>query len=174
MLKTKTSTKIRSEKDPPLLLADACWIAVASLLKEHPSESALTLQEIVERLETAKLTSYPRSSIAAHLSQHCVANVPPTSGKYRLLWRQNDGRLRLFRPDDFAHPARRGKDRPRREDIPDKYRYLLEWYQQTYSRQSSGACDPVLAMAGVGREVWKGIDPDRYVAELRSGWNAED
>lgn len=173
MLKTKNTTKIRNEKDH-LLLADACWIAVALLLREHRSVSAFTAQEIVERLETTKLTSYPRSSIAAHLSQHCVANVPPTSGKYRLLWRENDGRLRLFRHDDFAHPARRGKDRPRREDIPDKYGDLLDWYQQTYSRQSSGSSDPVLAMVGVGRKAWKGIDPDRYVAELRSGWNAED
>ena len=31
--------------------------------------------------------------------------------------------------------------------------------------------DPVLAMAGVGAEIWEGVDPDDYVRALRAGWD---
>jgi len=34
--------------------------------------------------------------------------------------------------------------------------------------------DPILKMWGLGREIWKGVDPDAYVAELRADWNAEE
>ena len=147
---------------------------MALLHKDHPSKKAFRAKEIAERLEKERLTSYPRTSIAAHLSQHSVANVPPTSAKYRLLTRESDGRLRLFRTGDFQHPARHGKDRPRREDIPERFRSLLDWYQTIYLGKHSPSLDPVLAMAGVGKEIWQGIDVDQYVDELRSGWPAAD
>lgn len=31
--------------------------------------------------------------------------------------------------------------------------------------------DPILEMGGMGEEIWEGIDPDRYVKELREGDN---
>jgi len=30
--------------------------------------------------------------------------------------------------------------------------------------------DPILALSGLGKEIWKGVDPDEYVRELRKGW----
>lgn len=30
--------------------------------------------------------------------------------------------------------------------------------------------DPILKMWGLGREIWNGVDPDAYVAELRADW----
>ena len=27
--------------------------------------------------------------------------------------------------------------------------------------------DPILKMSGLGKEIWKGVDPDNYVKELR-------
>jgi hypothetical protein len=174
MLRARKTAKRTSSRDAHVRLADACWIAVALLHKDHPSKKAFHAKEIAERLEKERLTTYPRTSIAAHLSQHCVANVPPTSGRYRLLTRESDGRLRLFRIGDFEHPSRRGKDRPRREDIPARFRTLLDWYQKTYLGKASPSIDPVLAMAGVGKEIWQGIDADQYVDELRSGWSASD
>jgi hypothetical protein len=174
MLRARKRSKQRPAREAHLRLADACWIAVALLHKDNPTKKAFRAKEIAERLEKERLTTYPRTSIAAHLSQHCVANVPPTSGKYRLLTRESDGRLRLFRIGDFVHPARHGKDRPRREDLPARFRPLLDWYQKTYLGKPSPSIDPVLAMAGVGKEIWQGIDVDQYVDELRSGWTAAD
>ncbi|MGH9670091.1 MAG: hypothetical protein ACRD3A_08275 [Terriglobales bacterium] len=94
-----------------------------------------------------------------------------------------DGTLRLFRPGDQVHPARRGKAQPRREEIPKKYHYLLEWYEQYYAPESRALSqatdrrliepDPVLAMRGVGKEIWRGVDADAFVASLREGWSGE-
>lgn len=30
--------------------------------------------------------------------------------------------------------------------------------------------DPILMLSGLGKEIWAGVDPDRYVQELREGW----
>jgi len=30
--------------------------------------------------------------------------------------------------------------------------------------------DPILALSGLGKEIWEGVDPDEYVRELREGW----
>lgn len=30
--------------------------------------------------------------------------------------------------------------------------------------------DPILALVGLGEEIWKGVDPDQYVQKLREGW----
>ena len=51
-------------------------------------------------------------SISAHLSDHLVANVPASSGKYRMLFEDSPGNLRLFRPGDLTHPSRLQRRRP--------------------------------------------------------------
>jgi len=33
------------------------------------------------------------------------------------------------------------------------------------------AKDPVLSLSGLGKEIWKGIDADQYVKELRESWD---
>lgn len=33
-----------------------------------------------------------------------------------------------------------------------------------------GKEDPILALSGLGKEVWEGVDPDAYVRGLREGW----
>lgn len=119
------------------------------------------------------MTEYPRSSIYAHLHQHCVANVEPSSGKYRMFTRLADGRLRLFQPGDYVHPKRRGKIHPEPEALPSSYRELLDWYDRQCAKPRSPAVDPVLAMRGVGKELWRGVDADTYVASLREGWGGE-
>ncbi|MDZ7262475.1 MAG: hypothetical protein ONB05_10270 [candidate division KSB1 bacterium] len=30
--------------------------------------------------------------------------------------------------------------------------------------------DPILALSGLGKEIWVGVDPDDYVREMREGW----
>ena len=156
-----------------LLLADACWIALASLQRERPSQEGFETKEVLQRIQAEELTAYPRSSIYAHLHQHCVANAEPSSGKYRMFTRLPDGRLRLFRPGDYTHPKRHGKTHPEVEAVPAAYRELLDWYQQVYAQGRSRSADPVLAMRGVGKALWRGVDSDAYVAELREGWSGE-
>lgn len=161
-------------------LADECWIALALLHREHPQQKAFSATEIRQRMVREWGAGNLRPGVMAHIYQHLVANAEPVSGRYRMFYRLPGGALRLFRPGDEAHPARRGKSLPQREEIPRKYHYLLAWYEQEFSTNGPPArtqkrmreeLDPVLAMQGVGKEIWEGIDADAYVAELRSGWD---
>ncbi len=36
------------------------------------------------------------------------------------------------------------------------------------------ADDPVLAMRGVGKEIWAGTNADEYVLSLRSNWAGDE
>jgi hypothetical protein len=45
-----------------------------------------------------------------------------------------DGLRRLFRAGDPVHPYRGGKMYPRRDEIPEQYRYLIDWYVNEYNQ----------------------------------------
>lgn len=48
--------------------------------------------------------------------------------------------------------------------------HLLELRKQSRTNSRSAGQDPILALRGLGKEIWKGVDPDEYVAKLREGW----
>ncbi len=37
-------------------------------------------------------------------------------------------------------------------------------------KKTTEAKDPVLRLQGLGKDIWKGVDPDGYVKGLREGW----
>ncbi len=85
------------------------------------------------------------------------------------------GRLsrRLFRPGDAYHPKREGaKTVPEKEDILERYHALLDWYFKEYVHHHISAPeeDSILALQGLGKEIWADEDPDEYVRSLREGW----
>ena len=113
--------------DSKFLLADKIWIAVALLPQEFPLRQDFTKEEIRERMRvTGLMDGLKPGSVAAHLKEHLVANVPPSSTKYRMLFQTTPGgNLRLFRPGDFTYATRRegrklSKSAPEREDLPPK------------------------------------------------------
>ena len=80
---------------------------------------------------------------------------------------------RLFRSGDSYDPAREGgKIIPERDQIPDEYRYLLDWYNREFAGREPANADKssILALRGLGRELWAEEDPDAYVNRLREGW----
>lgn len=157
----KTTAEIR--------LADEVWIATALLHREHPGAVDFSLKEIEARLIREKLTDDPRPGIYPHLSVHCVANRPPDRGRYRMLFETAPSRRRLFRPGDPYHPKREGgKILPDRHEIPSKYHHLLDWYERKWV--PAPPLDPLLALAARYRDLWKTVDPDDYVRELREGF----
>ncbi|MGA2571752.1 MAG: hypothetical protein ABSF23_14645 [Terracidiphilus sp.] len=160
-------------------VADRIWIAAALLQRESPSRSAFSKREISERLEAEGLAAgVERGTISAHLDQHMVANVPPSSGKYRMLFETAPGSLRLFRAGDLTHPARFQRRKPAKaipnlNEMPERYRYLLDWYA-AWSRQAQVATpqmqfeeDPLILLIGSGREIWADEHADEYVENLR-------
>ncbi len=117
------------------------------------------------------------NSLNAHLNQHCISNLPPSSGKYRMLYETTPGgNLRLFRPGDLTHPARvlrrkPSKIVPKREEIPEKYWQLLDWYE-VWSKEALNALinyddDPLIRLIGSGKHIWADEHADEYVENLR-------
>ena len=152
-----------------LRVADEVWIAVAHLHRELPARADFTLKEIEARLRRENLTGTVRRGVYPHVSVHCVANLPPNPARYRMLFSTGPSRRRLFRPGDSFHPKRDGgKTVPRRDDIPDEYRRLLDWYHEKWAPRTGD--DPLVEVARKHRIVWKGTDPDEYVRRLREGW----
>ncbi len=153
-------------------LADEVWVATALLHREQPGREAFTPQEIRDRAEQEAAGTPLRPGFYPHVSQHCVANRAPNPGRYRMLYATGQGR-RLFRPGDpYDRRREGGKTVPRREDLPARYHYLLDWYHAEYAPAGRGpeTPDPILGLRGLGKEIWAGEEPDAYVRRLREGW----
>jgi hypothetical protein len=158
-------------KNMPRRVADVCWAALALLSHENQARSGFTAREIRDRIHQEWGEAGLRPGVQPHIYQHAVANAQPSAGRYRLLYRLPDRTFRLYRPGDDYHPQRSGKTQPSRSELPSDYHYLLDWYEQEYAQNPSGKeQDPILALWGLGSEIWEGVDPDAYVRDLRSGW----
>lgn len=117
-------------------IADAIWTATALLHSENPEATDFSVQEIVGRAVGENLVGGFKAGLQPHASWHCVANKAPNPGRYRILFETSRGRRRLFREGDSSHPDRQsGKIHPRRQDLPQQYQPLLDWYDAVYSKQ---------------------------------------
>jgi hypothetical protein len=159
--------------DTELKVADEVWIATALLHREHPESPDFTVEEIVKRAKQEGLHKPFRPGVYVHAVQHCVANRPPNPGRYRMLLETRPGHRRLFRDGDPYHPQREGtKITPVRENLPNEYSGLLNWFRD-WSTQASGNAtrnDPLLALRGSGKHLWADEHADEYVRRLRKGW----
>jgi len=163
------STTVKTQ----LKVADEVWIATALLHREHPQSKDFSIEEIVERARKEGLYKPLRPGVYVHVVQHCVANRPPNPGRYRILYETSEGRRRLFHKGDPFHPERDGgKTTPRREDLPDKYDDLWDWYVEWDRKHAQDLIknDPLLALRGSGRHIWADEHADEYVRRLREGW----
>ena len=159
----------------PILVADEAWLGLALLHREHPESESFTAREILDRVKAEHASAEIRPGVQVHIYQHNVANIE-RSAPYRMFWKLHD-KYRLFRPGDHAHPSRNGKTKPKREQLPPKYHYLLDWYENEYSAKAKAMKeedDPILQMRGLGKEIWAGTDPDEYVRSLRSNWHGDE
>ena len=87
-----------------------------------------------------------------------------------MLFETRPGNRRLYRPGDPIHPEREfGKHIPPAEALPDNYRTLIDWYRKEYAirRSVPSVEDPILALRGLGHEIWRDENPDEYVRMLR-------
>ena len=171
-------------------VADAVWIATAMLHRACPDRADFPVAEIVAQVATEKAAGVEMhaSSVQAHVSVHCVAGKKPQPNRVKMLTETSRGRRRLYRPGDPCHPERRsGASLPDRNALPPAYRNLLDWYRYDYLtqaayvtgepelslREAGGAwlvVDPILALAGSGKEIWADEDADAYVRRLREDW----
>ncbi len=155
-------------------VADEVWIAVALLHREHPEREDFTVSEVVEEARARRISPELRPGVRVHATQHCVADRRPNPGRYCMLTATRGGRRRLYRPGDRIHPNRLGaKIAPEREDIPEAYRPLLDWYYGEYQKRGPGdldAGDALLDLRGSAADLFADETPDQYVERLRSEW----
>jgi hypothetical protein len=159
-----------------LRLADRIWLAVAMLQQQFP-DMAFSKTEIRQELDRSELGNGTNpASVNAHLKQHLVANVPPSTGKYTMLFETKVGFLRLYRSGDFIDPRRRSgrgsKHMPRREEVPSQYHPLLDWYTEWSRQQGANNVvdwenDPLIRLIGSGKHIWADEHADEYVENLR-------
>lgn len=165
--------KITVASQEAIKVADEVWIATALLHRSHPDRKDFTTGEILEKARAQAITGELRPGVRVHILQHCVANRAPNPGRYRMLYATGKRTRRLFRLGDPYHPAREGaKVVPEKEELPEKYQPLLEWYWSEYGRPAAVTPDrdPILGLRGTGKEIWADEDPDSYVRRLREGW----
>jgi hypothetical protein len=149
--------------------ADTVWVAAALLQRERGRDADMSVAEIVDR--AAELNGASRSTLQTMASQHLVATARPSPDKYRMLTAVGRGRRRLYRPGDPVDPGR--LDSPTHPEIgslPAGYRELVDWYRSELAPGLDE--DPMEELVRYAREsgVWRGIDADQFVAELRAGW----
>src|SRR5437660_239928 len=122
---------MKSQIQIKMKIADEVWIAAALLHRENPEATDFSIEEIVDRARREGLHEPLRPGVYVHIVQHCVANRPPSPGRYRMLVETAPGRRRLFRTGDSYHLAREGsKIHPAVDELPEQYRDLLEWYRK--------------------------------------------
>ncbi len=175
--------------------ATEVFLATALLHREQPGRSDFMIQEIVSRAAQENITGEMRAGVNVHASQHCVANRPPNPAKNRMLYATGKHSRRLLLPGDEIHPERTGRIFPDPDEVPEKYRALVDWARKRYEnaplgtpsgdaaesappadRKSEGAqsseqwLNSLFELQGLGREHWKNVDPDEFVRQLREGW----
>jgi hypothetical protein len=158
-------------------LADRIWIAVALLHQSSPLREDFTKDEIRQKLrEIGLMDGLKPGSVAAHLKEHMVANVPPSTSKYRMLFETRPGYLRLFLPSDPVDAQRQSrrpsKQSPNRDEIPEEYWPLLDWYARWSERRVNSVPqsyddDPLIRLIGSGQQIWADEHADEYIENLR-------
>jgi hypothetical protein len=148
-------------------VADQLWIAVASLQREKGLNADFSVKEIMERAKQIDPKGASRPGLRVHVSKHCVAGKPPDPGNYRMLHETGRGRRRLYREGDPSHPGRRqGKSFPFPQDIPERFRDLLDWYKKVNAPVSHNrTADPVGATAETLMELF-GIMNEQDAEEM--------
>ena len=149
--------------------ADTVWVAAAQLQRERGRDADMSVAEIVER--AAELNGSSRSTLQTMASQHLVATAKPSPDRYRMLTAVGRGRRRLFREGDpFDSDRIDARTHPDGDALPSEYQHLVDWYESEYAAASAENAMGELIRYARESGVWRGVDADKYVAELRSGW----
>ncbi len=109
------------------------WVATALLHCENPGRRDFTVAEIVARAVAERPASGFRSILAECAICEGVANFAPDTVHSCVLTATAPDRRRLFREGDERHAGRsNGKNFTR--DLPERYQFLVDWYNTVYQR----------------------------------------
>lgn len=179
---TPAANRLDQTKMLNLSVADAVWIATATLHEGHPAKdlhphnrvgAGFSTEEILEQVRKLQLTDKAINSVRQHINQHCVANRPPQPNRTCELFALGKGYRRLFRPGDSVAEGRL-YSRHKPAVLPAEFLYLDAWYSDWCKRHNAKPEeDPLIAAIGIGKHLWAGEDAVEYVARLREGWEED-
>jgi len=154
-----------------LSIADTIWLATALLHRTHPNARGFSHETILRKVGELDPSLNPRS-VSTHLSTHCVATKKASPATLRILSEAADGSLRLFRSGDSFHPTRgAGRTTPKPNVLLPQYSHLLQSQAEAPSARldESPVEDPILAISGVGKEMWKKLGGgEAFIRALRA------
>gem|GEM_PF-3448977 len=161
--KTDDSTSSQSE---PLKVADAIWIATATLHQQSPNQEGFERRDIVEQVEKMNLlTPFVFRTVWQHVDRHCVANREPKPNRTRMLFDKGHGIRSLYKDSDYSVPLRKGAPtHPEWSSLPMEFKDLQRWYEEEWNASS---VDPLLALEG----TWTFGHAEEYLRNLRQGWD---
>ena len=171
-----TATPLAPIDGVSLRIADEGYLATAQLHRDYPQRGDFFNHEIESKVRD--MFGDERAGVKMHISQHCVANKPPSPSVLRMLYEPAPRRRRLFRAGDTAHALRTGPSVPDATRLPAQHLDLLEWASERFESDQAGSVQPAIAvrfgalleMAGSGRQLWSDEHADSYVNRLREGW----
>lgn len=154
-------------------VADEVFLVVATLHHQNPEKEEFTVQEILSEAERLKFDGEIRPGFQVHVRQHCVANLKPNPGDYRMVFATGKSSRRLLKKSDEIHPQRKGKMFPELKDVDPMYFGLITWAKQRYeaSGEESELFADFLALHGSSKGLWKDEPADEYIARLRGDWD---
>lgn len=114
----------------------AIWISVATLHIEYGMDVNFSIKQITENIIQQNLCNSTPHTIFTNLSSHCVANSPTIHASYhRKIYRVSLGQYRLYKRGEYCHPTRENcKTAPLAIELPDRYKYLINWYDEEYCK----------------------------------------
>ena len=132
-----------NEKEDNFLPEDRTWTVVAMLHQQFCTRNDFSRDEIWQKLVGEGFAEESeRDTFKTHLDQQWIANIPASSDNFRLMYETTPGgNIRLFRPGDFTYASRKdqkykpSKSAPIRQEIPEEYWQLLDWYEDWITRK---------------------------------------
>lgn len=114
------------------------WISMADLAHRH-GDIGHSVRNSELSARVLELFDDDRKGVGIHISQHVVAQASLNTG-YNKCYLSSEGRgkRRLYLPGDEIHESRRLNPQtiPTPEELPQQYRYLLDWYEDTIRQDS--------------------------------------
>ena len=129
---------MKKDNNSELSVANLIWIAIALLHIENKEKDVFQVKQIFQKAKDLGLSHAADETLMMHISLHCVANAKAQPNTHRKLFRMASGWYRLYRHGDSYDPSReKGRTAPLAEEIPQEYRYLIDWYNDEYSKKQS-------------------------------------
>lgn len=120
----------------PVNLADAVWVATATLHRKYGIHQTFSTAEILEEVVEQKIRSSKNpDTIQCYINADCVANHPymQCNSNHSKLYKYK-GKYRLYRQgSDTCHESKMHcRVEPDKHNLPQKYQIYIEWYRNEY------------------------------------------